>query len=148
VFVLGGDDSEPPPNTTAEPTSEASTGGGGGGGGQAAATARPETVVTVLNGTPTEGLASQSRDKLIAEGYSDEQGMIRTGNNTDQQRQDSVVLYADGERRQARDVGAILDITALEAIDPETQALADATDATNSGQPSKVVVILGGDQSP
>ena len=149
VFVLGGDDPEPPPNTTAEPTTEASTGGGGGGGGgQAAAAARPETVVTVLNGTPTEGLASQSRDKLIDEGYSEEQGMIRTGNNTDQQRQDSVVLYADGERRQARDVGAILDITALEVIDPETQALADATDATNSGQPSKVVVILGGDQSP
>ena len=147
VFVLGGDDPEPSPNTTAEPTTETSTGGTGEGG-QAVAAARPETVVTVLNGTPTEGLASQTRDKLMAEGYSDEQGMIRTGNNTDQQRQDSVVLYADGERRQARDVAAVLDITQLEAIDPETQALADATDATNSGQASKVVVILGGDQSP
>jgi hypothetical protein len=147
VFVLGGDDPEPSPNTTAEPTTETSAGGTGEGG-QAVAAARPETVVTVLNGTPTEGLASQTRDKLMAEGYSDEQGMIRTGNNTDQQRQDSVVLYADGERRQARDVAAILDITQLEAIDPETQALADATDATNSGQASKIVVILGGDQSP
>ncbi len=146
VFLLGDDDPAPVPNTTAESTPDAATGGGGGG--TEAVAARPETVVTVLNGTPTEGLASQSRDKLIAEGYSDEQGMIRTGNNTDQQRQDSVIFFADGERRQARDVGSILDITQLEAIDPETQALADATDATNSGQPSKVVVLLGSDQSP
>ncbi|HET9737527.1 MAG TPA: LytR C-terminal domain-containing protein [Solirubrobacteraceae bacterium] len=147
VFLLGGDEPAPAPNTTAESTPDAATGGGGGGGTEAVA-ARPETVVTVLNGTPTEGLASQTRDKLIADGYSDEQGMIRTGNNTDQQRQDSVIFFADGERRQARDVGSILGIRALEAIDPETQALADATDATNSGQPSKVVVLLGSDQSP
>jgi hypothetical protein len=146
IFLLGGDDPAPAPNTTAESTPGAATGGAGGG--TEAVAARPETVVTVLNGTPTEGLASQTRDKLIAEGYSDEQGMIRTGNNTDQQRQDSVIFFAEGERRQARDVGSILGITQLEAIDPETQALADATDATNSGQPSKVVVLLGSDQSP
>jgi hypothetical protein len=146
VFLLGGDDPEPPPNTTAAPT--AAAGGGVAAGGQAAVAARPETVVTILNGTPTEGLASQTRDKLIAEGYSDEQGMIRTGNNTDQQRQDSVVLYAEGQRRQARDVGSILGVTAFEAVDAETQALADATDATNSGRSSDIVVILGGDQSP
>jgi hypothetical protein len=146
VFLLGGDDPEPPPNTTAEPTP--ASGGGGTGAGQAAAAARPETVVTILNGTPTEGLASQTRDKLIAEGYSEEQGKIRTGNNTDQQRQDSVVLYADGQRRQARDVGSVLGITSFEAVDAETQALADATDATNSGVSSDIVVILGGDQSP
>ena len=94
------------------------------------------------------GLASQTRDKLIAEGYADEAGMIRTGNNTDQQRQDSVVLYADGERRQARDVASILGTDAMEAIDPDTQALADATDETGSGRHADVVVILGGDQSP
>ena len=146
VFLLGGDDPAPAPNTTAQSTLDAATGGGGGG--TEVAAARAETVVTVLNGTPTEGLASQTRDKLMAEGYSDEQGMIRTGNNTDQQRQDSVIFFAEGARRQARDVGSILGITALEAIDPETQALANATDATNSGQPSKVVVLLGSDQSP
>jgi hypothetical protein len=146
VFLLGGDDPEPPPNTTAQPTP--ASGGDGAGAGQAAAAARPETVVTILNGTPTDGLASQTRDKLIAEGYSEAQGMIRTGNNTDQQRQDSVVLYADGQRRQARDVGSILGITAFEAIDPETQALADATDATNSGRSSDIVALLGSDQSP
>jgi hypothetical protein len=145
IFLLGGDEPTTQPNTTAEATPDALTGGGGG---TEAVAARPETVVTVLNGTPTEGLASQTRDKLIAEGYSDEQGMIRTGNNTDQQRQDSVILFAEGERRQARDVGSILGITALETIDPETQALADAADATNSGRPSKVVVLLGSDQSP
>ncbi len=146
VFLLGGDDPAPAPNRTAQSTPDAATGGGGGG--TEVAAARAETVVTVLNGTPTEGLASQTRDKLMAEGYSDEQGKIRTGNNTDQQRQDSVIFFADGARRQARDVGSILGITALEAIDPETQALADATDATDSGQPSKVVVLLGSDQSP
>ena len=30
--------------------------------------------------------------------------MVRTGNNTDQQRQDSIVYYAPGQRRMARDV--------------------------------------------
>jgi hypothetical protein len=136
----------PPPNRpTDTPGAPAGTNVGAG---EAAAAARPDKVVAVLNGTPIEGLASQTRDKLIAEGYSEEQGMIRTGNNTDWQREDSAVLFRSGERRQARDVAAILDIDDIEEIDSETQALADTTDDTNSGVPSDVVVIVGADQSP
>ena len=74
--------------------------------------------------------------------------MIRTGNNLDQQRQDSVVLYRAGKRRQARDVAQILDISGTEQMDDDTQALADSTDSTSSGKPSDVAVIAGADQSP
>jgi LytR cell envelope-related transcriptional attenuator len=145
--IFGGEDSPPPPNTSVEPTGTAGTDAGTTGN-ERVADARPETVVGILNGTPTEGLAKQLRDKLIAEGYSDQQGMIRTGNNTDQQRQDSVVLYAEGKRRQARDVATILGISDIEAMDPDTQALADSTDDTGSGTKSAVVVVAGADQSP
>jgi hypothetical protein len=143
--ILGDDEPAPAPNRTAVPGDEPTPGSDAGG---PAVPARSETIVAVLNGTPTEGLASQMRDKLIGEGYSDEQGMIRTGNNTDQQRQDSVVLFASRKRRQARDVAAVLGIEAIEAIDSETQFLADSTDETNSGRHADVVVILGADQSP
>jgi LytR cell envelope-related transcriptional attenuator len=103
--------------------------------------------VAILNGTPTEGLASSARDKLVAKGYSDDDGMIRTGNNTDQQRQDSAVFFAQGKRRQARDVASILGISgAPQAVDEDTLALANA--AGNGGQSADVVAVLGLDQSP
>ena len=141
-MVLSGDDTEPPPNSLAEPggtpTSEA-------GAGERAAAARPEKVVVVLNGTSVEGLASGERDKLIAAGYAD--GMIRTDNSDDQSRQDSLVLYAADERRQARDVARLLDVSRIEQIDEETQALADSSDDTGT-LPADVVVVLGTDKAP
>ena len=145
--LLGGEDEPPPPNPTVEPAGSTPGTGANSGGGQTAV-AREDIVVAILNGTPTEGLAKQLRDKLVGEGYSEQQGMIRTGNNLDQQRQDSVVLYAEGKRRQARDVARILGIDGVEQMDPETQALADSTDSTSSGRPSDVGVIAGADQSP
>ena len=143
-MVLSGDESEPPPNTTAEPTGSTT---GTGGAGERAAEARPEKVVVVLNGTPIDGLASRFRDELLAAGYSDEQGMIRIDNSDDQQRQDSVVYYDEDERRQARDVSRLLDITRTEQIDEETKALADSSDETGT-LPADVVVVLGADKSP
>lgn len=102
----------------------------------------------VLNGTPVEGLASRTRDSLLERGFSDAEGMIRIETNTDQTRQDSVVLYADGQRRMARDVASVLGIEgAPESIDPETQALADSTDVTGE-LAAEVVVVLGADQAP
>jgi hypothetical protein len=140
--VLSGDDSPPPPdNSIADPGGTPS--GSSTGGGTAAADARPEKVVVVLNGTPIDGLASGQRDALITAGYAD--GNIRIDNSDDQQRQDSVVLYVEGERPQARDVARLLDVTRIEAIDPETQALADSSDET---LPANVVVVLGADKSP
>jgi hypothetical protein len=142
--ILGGDD-EPtaPPNRTTNQTGTESRGAGA-----RAVAARPDTVVVLLNGTPVEGLASDNRERLIQEGYSDQDGMIRTDNNTDQQRQDSVVLFKSGERRQAEDVAAILDIERIERIDPDTQALADLTDDTGRNLAADVTAIIGADKAP
>jgi len=142
-MVLANDDPEPPPNRTAEPggtTTSSQTGAG-----EAAAEVRPDKVVVVLNGTSLDGLASQQRDKLIEAGYVD--GMIRIDNSDDQQRQDSLILYAEDERRQARDVARLLDISRLEEIDPETEALANSSDETGT-LPADVVAVIGADKSP
>ena len=147
--IFGGDEPKPAPNVAQEPSSSADAGtGNGGGGGTSAADARPDTVVAVLNGTPTQGLAKGAGDKLIAEGYSDATGMIRTGNNTaDQQLPESSVLYAPGKRRQARDVASILDISARpKAVDEGTLAVANGVGG--GGDSADVVVVLGLDQSP
>ena len=143
-MVLSGDDSAPPPNPVADPGASptADTGAGG-----RTAEARPEKVVVVLNGTPVDGLASDFRDELLAAGYSDEQGMIRIDNSDDQARQDSVVYYDEDERRQARDVSRLLDISRTDQIDEETKALADSSDETGT-LPADVVVVLGADKSP
>jgi hypothetical protein len=144
--VLGGDSEKPAsaPNVAASPNGSTSPQASTDVSGQ-----RPDTVVTVLNGTPTQGLAGAARDKLIQAGYSDATGLVRTGNNTDQQRQDSAIFFAPGERRMARDVAQILGITAKpEAIDPDTQALANNTGEGAAGHETDVVVIEGLDQSP
>ncbi len=144
-FMVLADDEEPAPqpNPIAEPGAEPETGGAG----AQASGARSETVVVVLNGTPVDGLASEERDELVAAGYSDEQGMLRIDNNPDQQCQDSIVYYSADERRQARDVSRLLDITRTEEIDEETQALADSSDQSGT-LPADVVALLCADKSP
>ena len=144
-FMVLADDEEPAPqpNPIAEPGADPETGGAG----AQASEARSETVVVVLNGTPVDGLASEERDELVAAGYSDEQGMLRIDNNPDQQCQDSIVYYSADERRQARDVSRLLDITRTEEIDEETQALADSSDQSGT-LPADVVALLCADKSP
>jgi hypothetical protein len=144
--LLGGDgnDPAPAPNVTQSPGETPS--GGGGSGAADVADQRAETVVVVLNGTATDGLAGDLGNKLIDEGYSADDGMIRTGNNTDQQRQDSVVLFAPGQRRMARDVAEILGINARpEAVDADTLALANNTGDGAAGNETDVVVVAGAD---
>jgi hypothetical protein len=141
-MVLSGDEPAPAPNPVADPggtpTSDA-------GAGERAAAARPDKVVVVLNGTSIDGLAGRERDTLIQAGYVD--GMIRIDNSDDQSRQDSLVLYSADERRQARDVARLLDISRMEEIDEETQALADSSDESGT-LPADVVVVLGTDKAP
>ena len=147
--IFGGDEPTPAPNVTQPPASSAAAGSGGNGGGgdTTVADARPETVVAILNGTPTQGLAKSASDKLIAEGYSDESGMVRTGNNSDQQLQDSKVLYASGKRRQARDVAEILGINGRpEEVDESTLSVANGVGG--GGDSADVVAVLGLDQAP
>jgi LytR cell envelope-related transcriptional attenuator len=145
--LFGGGSEEPKaaPNVAQSPTQSP----GAGSGSADVADQRAHTVVTVLNGTPTDGLAGTTRDKLVKAGYSDDVGMVRTGNNTDQQRQNSVVFFAPGQRRMARDVAQVLGITAPpEAVDQDTLALANNTGEGAAGHETDAVVIVGLDQAP
>ncbi len=134
--VLGGDDdtTPPPPNTTGS----TSTSTGSTSETQEAPLTPGGTKVAVLNGTTIPGLASTEKDKLSEAGYS---GEITTGNNTDQQRADSSVLYGtrSGARAQARTVARRLDIANVGRLDEDTRAL---------GENADVVVILGQDKAP
>ena len=70
----------------------------------------------MLNGTTIPGLASQEKDKLSAAGFTE----IATGNNTDQQRAESSVLYGtrSGARTQARTVARRLNIGTVQRSTP------------------------------
>ena len=94
----------------------------------------PSTVtVAVLNGTTVPGLAQQTAGIV-------EQAGFRPGNvaNSTQASAESAVLFAGGNRPAAREVGRELEISQVEPIDPETQALAGDAD---------VVVLVGADRS-
>jgi hypothetical protein len=93
-----------------------------------------QVTVSVLNGTSVPGLAAQVGDRVENEGFI----LGNVTNASGAQRSASVVLYAPGHVRDARAASRRLDIPNVEAIDPESQALAG--DAT-------VVVIVGQDQT-
>jgi hypothetical protein len=124
----GGDDPAPPPNTTPGPAA---------GSASPASLTPASTKVAVLNGTTILGLASTERDKLADAGYTE----VTTGNNSNQQRADSAVLYGSrtGARAQARTVARRLDISQIERLDSATRDLSENAD---------VVVILGQDKAP
>jgi hypothetical protein len=95
----------------------------------------PSTVtVSVLNGTTVPGLAAQIADKVESGGF--QRGNV--ANATEQQRAESVVLYAPGSSREARAVARRLKISQIEQADAGIRALAG--DAT-------VVVVVGADQT-
>jgi hypothetical protein len=107
-----------------------------GGGGQAARQpiVPAQVTVAVLNGTTVPGLAAQIGDRIETFGF--DLGTVT--NSTDQQRAESVVLFAPGHQREAVAVGRRLSIDQRERVDAESQGLAG--DAT-------VVVIAGIDQT-
>ena len=130
LFQLGGDESEPD-RRGAAPKGDAGsreparrTRGGG--------VVPSRVTVSVLNGTTVGGLARDLGDKLQSQGFR----LGNVTNSTDQQRAESVVLFATGAEREAAEVGRRLKIAQREPIDPESQTLAG--DAT-------VVVITGAD---
>jgi hypothetical protein len=136
--VTGGDDSSDGGGSDAG----LATGGGGddsGGSGDGGDSSAPpidpsQVTVAVLNGTQVPGLAATIGDKVRGEGF--QLGTVT--NNFDQEKAESVVLYAPGAEPEAADVSRRLDISQREAIDAESQALAG--DAT-------VVVVAGADQN-
>ena len=131
--IGGGDEDAPPaPNRTSEnPAAEPSSTTG-------RSLTPATTKVTVLNGTTIGGLASTEADKLREAGYT---GELTTGNNTDQQRAESSVMFGtkDGARTQARTVARRLDVDTVQRLDADTRDL---------GENADVVVILGQDKAP
>jgi hypothetical protein len=93
-------------------------------------------TVAVLNGTTVPGLAKQVGDELAAHGF--QLGTVANTADQEQQRAESVVLFAPGRKNQARAVGRRLSITQRQPIDPASRGLAG--DAT-------VVVIAGADRA-
>jgi hypothetical protein len=104
--------------------------------GKSAPAINPKDVtVAILNGTTVPGLAAQIGDKVEKQGF--QLGNIT--NNSDQTRNESVVLFAPGHTREAAVVSRRLGITPREPIDPQSQAL---------GGDAGIVVIAGQDQTP
>jgi hypothetical protein len=114
---------------------------GNGDGGTAGGDRRPvdpsQVTVAVLNGTLVPGLAAAIGDELENQGF--DLGTLGNTDDQEQQRAESVVLFARGHQREAVAVSRRLKIPQREAIDPDTQALAG--DAS-------VVVVAGEDQTP
>jgi LytR cell envelope-related transcriptional attenuator len=93
-------------------------------------------TVAVLNGTTVPGLAKQVGDEVESHGF--RLGTVANTADQEQQRAESVVLFAPGHVREARAVNKRLGIGQRERIDAASQELAG--DAT-------VVVIAGADLS-
>lgn len=105
-----------------------------GGGKQRPAVVPGKVTVAVLNGTTVPNLAKQVGDRVESHGFV--LGTVANSADQEQQRAESVVLYAPGHQREARAVNKRLGIGQREPIDPASQELAG--DAT-------VVVIAGAD---
>jgi hypothetical protein len=92
-------------------------------------------TVSVLNGTTVSGLAARIGDDVEKHGFK----LGTLDNFTDQQKSESVVLFAPGAEQEAAAVGRRLRITQREPIDADSQTRAG--DAT-------VVVVAGADLTP
>jgi hypothetical protein len=134
--LLGEDEgAQPADEASQQQGGGAGDGAGQGGGNRRRAAVDPGRVtVAVLNGTTVPGLAAQIGDNIESQGF--QLGTIT--NSTDQQRAESVVLYARGAENEARDVARRLRISQREEADPDSQGLAG--DAT-------VIVVAGQDQT-
>jgi hypothetical protein len=91
----------------------------------------------VLNGTTVPGLAAQVADQLQRGGF----GRGQVTNAADQQRPETTVQFAPGQRRAAEEVAGILKVSKGEvtALDANTQAIA--------GPDAEVVVTVGADRT-
>jgi hypothetical protein len=92
-------------------------------------------TVAVLNGTSVPGLAAQIGDQVQNDGFK----LGTVSNAPQQQRANSVAMYAPGHAREARAVARKLRIKAVEPVDANSQAIA--------GPAASVVVIVGSDQT-
>jgi hypothetical protein len=142
----GGDKPVPPNRVVPAGTNDGEPTDNSGGNGSDSKTkapatpARAERTVVVLNGTGSEGLAGDMKDRLVTAGYTDTNvaaGNVPQGTGAVTA---SVVYYKRGAGTQARDVARILDISSdqIKPIDAAAQALA---------QGKSVVVEIGADKT-
>jgi hypothetical protein len=104
------------------------------GGEQGSAPLDPSTItVAVLNGTSVAGAADQVANVVESAGY--QRGTV---DNAAESSAESAVLFAEGAKPAARQVGRELDISQVELIDSETEALVGTADVT---------VVVGADQA-
>jgi hypothetical protein len=136
VSQLSNDDSGTP--STERPAGGGDSGGerdqNNGGGKKKRAVVPGNVTVAVLNGTTVPDLAKQVGGRVESHGFV--LGTVANSADQDQQRAESVVLFAPGHVRAAQAVNKRLGIAQRERIDPASQELAG--DAT-------VVVIAGAD---
>jgi hypothetical protein len=127
-----------PDNGSAPAASSDDSGDDGGGESKKSAPAVDPAKVTVavLNGTTVPGLAGRVSERVAAQGF--DVGTVANTADQQQQRAESVVLFAPGHRNEARVVARRLSINQRQPIDAGSQALAG--DAT-------VVIIVGADLS-
>ncbi|MGI8805813.1 MAG: LytR C-terminal domain-containing protein, partial [Thermoleophilaceae bacterium] len=95
----------------------------------------PSTIeVAVLNGTSISGAAQSVSGTVEQAGFQ----IGNVANATEQTSAESAVLFAEGARSAAREVGRELGISQLEPVGTDTQDLAGTAD---------VVVVVGADQA-
>jgi len=95
-----------------------------------------KVTVAVLNGTTVPGLAKQVGDRVEAQGF--RLGTVANTADQEQQRAESVILFAPGHKNEASAVSRRLSIIQRQPIDTASRGLTG--DAT-------VVVIAGADLS-
>lgn len=137
--IGGGDDGEPSRNVIVPTAPEPSTPTTGAGT-TATPVKRAEVSLVVLNGTGVGGLAAEARDKLGDNGYQ----LAASGNRGDATIAKTVILYADGQQRAARDVRRLLRIGTLAKLDAGTKVVAQGV-VKPAGATPDVVVTLGAD---
>jgi hypothetical protein len=104
------------------------------GGDRPSAPLDPSTItVAVLNGTSVAGAADQVANVVESAGY--QRGTV---DNAAESSAESAVLFAEGAKPAARQVGRELDISQLELIDSETEELVGTAD---------VSVVVGADRA-
>jgi hypothetical protein len=113
---------------------EASTDRAVDGTGRASAPLDPSTItVAVLNGTSVAGAADQVANVVESAGY--QRGTV---DNAAESSAESAVLFAEGAKPAARQVGRELDISQVELIDSDTESLVGSAD---------VAVVVGADRA-
>ena len=142
VDQITGDSSDTGTPASGGSAPAATDGGGqaddeGGGQKKRGAVVPANVTVAVLNGTTVPNLAKQISERVASHGF--DVGTVANSADQDQQRAESVVLFAPGHEREATAVSRRLAINQRQPIDPASQELAG--DAT-------VVVIAGADLAP